>query len=603
MINITKKKECNGCCACVDVCPTKAIRLKTDFEGFWYPEVIKDLCTDCSLCDKTCPELYATELKKNDFEKPICYAAIHKNLEIRFDSTSGGLFSALAEIMYKEGGHVAGAVYNEDFSVRHIVSNEKKELEKLRSSKYLQSDASGLYKEVEKLVIAGEKVLVCGTPCQMAGLRRLLNKDYEHLIIVDFVCRGVNSPKIFLKYIDSIERRVGSKVIAIKAKSKELGWRNLTWKFSFANGNNLFETKHNNLFTRGYLITNAYCRQSCYSCQFKGFPRIADITLADFWGIENVDKTLDNDLGTSMVLLNSKKGLAYFELIKEKIQCNEVKFESILPGNPVLITPLGPPTVDRELFFKDINTATFDEVASKYFPFSKPTTKQKIGVILKSIRITIATTQLHPKSLFKFFKYNFFYRNIHTNWKNGGLFIPAPFTVIEIKKGAQVNFNGLFRFGIKKFKKSKLESRLLIETGGSLEVNGNFTFGYGSDVEVFNGGKLIIKGDNGGSNIGTTIICGEKIVIGNGVQIGRNVTIRDNNGGHYIARQGYKDTRPVIICDRVWLCESCTIMPGVKIGEGAIVGAHSLVISNVPAHAIVTGNPARVVDEDVLWKY
>jgi acetyltransferase-like isoleucine patch superfamily enzyme len=125
---------------------------------------------------------------------------------------------------------------------------------------------------------------------------------------------------------------------------------------------------------------------------------------------------------------------------------------------------------------------------------------------------------------------------------------------------------------------------------------------YGADIEVFKNATLRFGG-KGGANINCTIICAERIEIGKGVQIGRNVTIRDNNGGHYLNRQGYKDSHPVIIEDKVWLCEGCTIMPGVHIGEGAIIGAHALVISNVPAHALVSGNPAKIIDEDILWKY
>lgn len=603
MIRIEDNKDCNGCTACGDVCPEGSITFPVDIEGFWYPEVDLETCVECGLCNKVCPEYNHMELKKHNSGKPECYAAVHKNLEVRFDSTSGGLFSALSEKMYRDEGYVGGAVYNDDFSVSHFISNDKKDIKELRSSKYLQSDASGLYREIELLISKGEKVLVCGTPCQMAALRNVLKKDNENLIFVDFVCRGVNSPKVFRKYLDSLEGAENSKITYIKAKSKELGWRNLTWKFSFANGQDKFFTKDENLFTRGYLHTNAYCRPSCYDCKFKGFPRIADITLADFWGIEKVDKELDNDLGTSLVLLNSKKGKAYFEKVRQKIQCKQVPFDTILPGNQMLTKSLPQPKVNRELFFKDIHNSSFDEVADKYFSFSKTSLASKLK---KVIRILLKINRnidirLHPTPLLQFVKYNFLKRNVKTNLKQGGFLIPSVNSIFQIEKGGEVVCNGVFRFGLKRLKKSKLESRLLVEKNAKLNICGNFAFNSGADVEVFEGGELTING--GGANINATIICSNKIVLGKGVQIGRNVTIRDNNGGHYIARQGYKDSRPVIIGDRVWLGEGCTIMPGVKIGDGAIVGAKSLVIKNVPANSIVIGNPAKVVDTDVLWKY
>ena len=339
MIHIIDKKDCCGCNACGDACAQQAISFKTDNEGFWYPEVDMAKCVDCGLCEKVCPIIHVEELKKNDLPEPVCYAAEHKNLEVVFDSTSGGLFSALAEIVYRSGGYVGGAVSNDDFSVRHFISNEKADLPKLRSSKYLQSNAEEFYRQVKSLVVKGEKVLICGTPCQMAGLRAFLQKDYENLIIVDFVCRGVNSPKVWRKYIDSFEDRYGSPVVYAKAKSKEYGWRNLTQKVILKDGRHIYETKDQSYFTKGYIKTGVYCRPSCYDCQFKGFPRISDITLADFWGIEKVDKSMEKDLGTSLVMVNSRKGEVFFEKAKARARILQVPFQSILDGNPAGSSP------------------------------------------------------------------------------------------------------------------------------------------------------------------------------------------------------------------------------------------------------------------------
>lgn len=155
MIQITNKVDCCGCNACGDICPKEAIAFKTDIEGFWYPVVDKEKCIDCGLCEKTCPIIHAQELKKNDLAQSVCYAAEHKSLEVVFDSTSGGLFSALADIVYRDKGHVGGAVFNDDFSVRHYISNEKRDLPRLRSSKYLQSNSEGFYREVKNLASGG----------------------------------------------------------------------------------------------------------------------------------------------------------------------------------------------------------------------------------------------------------------------------------------------------------------------------------------------------------------------------------------------------------------------------------------------------------------
>ena len=607
MIEIKNKVDCCGCNACGDACAHGAITFKTDIEGFWYPEVDKAKCVDCGLCEKVCPIINIKELKKNDLPQSICYAAEHKNMEVVFDSTSGGLFSALADIMYKSEGYVGGAVFNEDFSVRQYISNNKEDLIRIRSSKYLQSSLEGFFKQVRELVRKGENVLVCGSPCQMAALRAFLRKDYDNLIIADYICRGINSPKVWRKYLDSFEERYGSKVVYCKAKSKEYGWRNLTQKVILENGKHVYETKDQSNYTKGYLQTGVYCRPSCYDCKFKGYPRMSDITLADFWGIEKVNNSMEKNLGTSLVMVNSKKGVAYFEKVKKRINYVEVPFKSIESGNPSLNKPLTSAKVDRKQFFEDLDKMTFLQIAEKYILSNKnnKSTKSKIKDILKKIkgvlkygRRVLRTTQYSPKALYQFFKYNTIREII-----SGDVLIPTPYCIITIAKSAKVNKKGITVLGNKmKFHKSKLETRLLVEANATLNLGPNTNISYGADVEVFQNATLTFKG-HGGSNIGLTVICGNHIEFGDGVMMGRHVTVRDNNGSHYINRQGYKNSMPVIIGDKAWLCESCTIMNGVKVGDGAIVGAKAFVISKVPAHSMVSGHPAQVVDEDVLWKY
>lgn len=195
MINITDKKNCCGCNACGDICPTDAISFPSDKEGFWYPKIDLDKCINCGLCEKACPMLHTDSLHSHGQREPKVYGGYHKNIAIRFDSTSGGAFSVLANAMYKQGGYVSGAVFNEDWSVSNFISNNKKDLSRLRSSKYVESNAEGLFKEIKKLLIAGENVLACGSPCQMAGLRTFLGKEFENLIVVDFLCRATNTPR------------------------------------------------------------------------------------------------------------------------------------------------------------------------------------------------------------------------------------------------------------------------------------------------------------------------------------------------------------------------------------------------------------------------
>lgn len=610
MIQITHKSACCGCNACGDVCPQQAISFKTDNEGFWYPEVDMEKCVDCGLCEKVCPIINVKELKHNDYQEPLCYAAKHKNYEIRFDSTSGGLFSALAEKTYRQGGYVGGAIFDENFRVHHFISNNKDDLAKLRSSKYEQSNCEGFYKQVREYVLTGSLVLVCGCPCQMAALRAFLNqKDYENLIICDFVCRGINTPKIDEKFEEYLERKHNSQITYLKAKNKELGWKNLTVKYRFKSGENYYLTKESNPLTRGYLGTGVYCRPSCYECEFKGFPRMADITLADFWGIEKVDKSMDDDLGTSLVLINSEKGKCFYEGIASRIQSVQLALSTALPGNMALTESLPIPHINREDFFYDLDKLPFEDVAKKYFPDKRKVHSFKT-FLKQMLRITNMVRRHCDNNVFAMLRtmfVNIFSKAIATNFWESGYLVLASNVVTNISSKSKITLNAPLILGYKRVKGSKLESRFLVEEGAEVHIDSQFGATYGCDIEVFKGAKLVIKGTefkvDGGPNINATIICANNIEIGWGCRMGRNVTIRDNNGNHYLSINGYKTSKPVKIGNHVWICEGATIMQGVKIGDGAIIGAHAVVYSNVPAYTLVSGNPAKVIEENIYWKH
>lgn len=600
MINISKKEDCCGCNACGDICPKHAISFKTDNEGFWYPEVDQNLCIDCKLCEKVCPIIHAEEVKTNDFEKPSVFAAIHKNLEIRFDSTSGGLFSALAEEIYKKGGFVGGAVYTEDFHAVHFISQDKGDLKKLRSSKYLQSNAEGFYKSVKEAVQTGAPVLVCGTPCQIAALRRFIGKPAENLYLLDFICHSIASPKAHRKYFDYLESAYGQKVVAFKAKNKELGWRMLTKKSTFADGSAYYGVRGKDLYSRAY-HSNMIDRPSCYECKFKGYPRISDITLADFWGVEKVAKELDDDVGVSAALVNSEKGKKLLELAKKRLVLKDAPLYIVEQNNPALVKKAVRPNYDRELFFKDLDSLPFNEIGDKYFPIKNPR-HEFLRIQKINLSRFLHFTKLNPTAVYQFFQLNFFHKAIKTNWKKGHLLFPTPCCVFEISKKSNVEVNGAVLLGNKKYKKSNLESRFLVEDGAKVVFEGNFRFGYGCDVEVFKNAELICGADSGG-NVGLTLICGNKIHIGSHTFYGRDVSIRDTNGGHIIAMQGFKPTNPVIIGDFVWLCSEAKVMSGVKIGDGTVVGSNSVVMSSLPAHVLASGFPATVIDTDIYWKH
>jgi len=613
MIQLIDKSSCCGCNACGDVCPKEAITFKIDIEGFWYPDINKEKCIDCKLCENICPIINIKKIKKNDYPRPAhTIAAINKNMRVRWNSTSGGAYSALAETMLEQGGYISGAIYNEGFTgVYNYISSNPDDLEKLRSSKYLQSNAEGLYKEIKRLLLRGEKVLACGTPCQMAALRSFLHKDYENLIIVDFICRGVNSPKVYRAYLDSLEKKYNSRVVYVKAKNKELGWRNLTRKVTFANGQSYYGVHMQDDFRRGY-HTNVFCRPSCYDCKFKEFPRIADITIADYWGIEKVDKNLDMNIGTSMILLNSNKGISYFERVKDKLEYKETAFEDILGGNIALRKSIEKAKIDRKAFFEDLDSHDFDYVTNKYYPLSLKakqtyTVKQLVKGILKitqkflknSIDVLIA-----PKAAFYTYKINHRKNTI----LDGGKIRIAPNTVLDINPSAKIKVQKNMIIGRSEIKGLHYPTALKMEAGTELLIHNGPLTRYGNHpyllrsgacIEIVNNGKLSIG--QGACNVNLTIMCAKEITIGNGVRIGRNVSIRDYNGIHVIVNDKYVNYAPVHIGDHCWLCSGCTIMPGVTIGEGSVIAANSTVTKNVPPHTLVAGSPAKLVKENIEW--
>ena len=604
MIQIKDKKDCCGCNACGDICPKKAISFKVDHEGFGYPEVDKRTCIDCGLCEKVCPEMHSEELKKNDFEIPKCYAAQCKNLESLFNSTSGSAFATFAERIYKIGGYVGGAVFNEDYSVTQFISSNKSDLERLRNSKYVQSNSEGFFLAVRDLLNGGNNVLVCGIPCQMAALRSFLGKEYDNLLIVDLICLGINSPKILRKYLDSLEKKHRSKIVYYKAKNKELGWRKLTTKVVFESGEVEYDKRETNPFTYGFIATHAFSRPSCYSCKFKGTPRIADISIGDLWGAENIVGTeYDRDLGTSVILINSHKGQKFYQSVKSGFKEKEITYEEVLKGNPALTNAITMPVFDRKVFYEDLEKLPFEVFVHKYIhlPINKSLSfKQKIKNIVRFIFLLMRTCCFSLPTWWKNIKYNLLQKNIRTSIMKGQFLLIHKHCVIDISKQADVIIEGILQFGYKRVSGSRLESRLLIERDATFFSKGGLIF-YGADIEVFKKSTLSL-GKDIVFNMQSTIICGCNIQIADNVCFGRNVTVRDNNGGHYISRKIYKDKRPVCIGQHSWICEQAIVMPGSKLGVGVIVGARSMVSGKLPNFTLASGTPAEVVDEEIYWK-
>lgn len=393
MIEIKRKEDCTGCFACYNICPKKAINMAEDNEGFKYPVIDSKKCINCGLCTKVCPMLSKTNVSKKN-EKPEVYAAWSKNEEIRLDSTSGGIFSELANYFYDNNGIVCGAIYNENNLVEHVISTNRKDIDNIRSSKYLQSDINDIYKSIKEKLEQKRLVLICGSPCQISGLYNFLGKDYENLYTCDFICRGMNSPKIFKKYINNLEEKYHSKVKKIKFKNKIHGWHNFSTRIDFENGKRYIGGRYVDSYMLGYLKYNAFMRPSCYSCHFKGLPKNSDITLADFWGIENINPSLDNNKGTSMMLINSEKGKKLFNKIKNNIEFEQILSKEIFEQN-VCNSSSPKITESRKKVFKNIDKMSYDELKNNYFPV--PSKKERIIIFIKNNRLVFSLKKVIKK--------------------------------------------------------------------------------------------------------------------------------------------------------------------------------------------------------------
>lgn len=346
MIEIKDKHDCVGCEACVQICPKKCIAFEVDKKGFCYPTVDKNRCIECSLCENVCPVLNQGKTKK-----PLkVYAAINSNEEVRKNSSSGGIFTLLAEYVLEQNGVVFGACFDENWGVRHGYTETIEGLKAFRGSKYTQSRIGNTYIQVKKFLEEDRKVLFTGTSCQISGLKKFLRKDYINLFTADIVCHGVPSPlvwKTYLEYIKKSNHNSQEKIQTItniSFRDKSIGWKKFCIKIDGTSEKININKKEKqktlvhepftqNIFMQVFL-RNLCLRPSCHKCPSKCGKCGSDITIADYWGIAKQYPDIDDDKGTSLVLINSHKGEKCFN--KLNIFFKETTYSNALSNNSPL---------------------------------------------------------------------------------------------------------------------------------------------------------------------------------------------------------------------------------------------------------------------------
>lgn len=571
-IQINDKKRCSGCTACAVVCPQNCIAMTEDEEGFLYPQVDESACIQCSKCVKVCPYTNSEfTFKSATDELALCYTAYNRNEEIRYKSSSGGMFRAFADNIISEGGVVFGAAFDENFAVYHTYTETLNGLTAFMGSKYLQSRMGNTFTSVKQFLKDGRKVLFTGCGCQIAGLKRYLKNEDENLICIDILCHGVGSPKIWKDYLNSYF--VDYNIKSISCRDKTVGWSRSSYKM-IGSDKQYSEVVHKNVYHKSY-VENIYVRPSCEVCPVKNDNRVSDITIADCWGFQKIAPEMNDERGLSSIIVHSVKGKRLFETIKSQLVFKEASIDDVKEYNPDYIRSQTFDHKKRAAFWKDYKRLPFKILLDKYIKESK---KQELVHFFKKV-----SRKIMPFRIYNIAKLIYDCRKIQIKSANVNIV-------------ADKRFNEMFRFGgeqmPKNFRKQpewvfivvyrryqanrgniigeyyrwKLDR---IERKTGIHIEGNPNFGRGLIIGHY--GRIIINGN---------AKFGEQIYITHGVTIGQNAV-------------GKRKGTPVI-GNRVRIGANASIVGNVRIGNDVLIAPNAFVNIDVPDHSVVVGNPCVI---------
>lgn len=377
MSSLCEYHLCTGCGACASACRNHSITMRPDEEGFLRPIVDETSCIGCNLCRSACPILNTAE---STGAQTVAYAAANSDEKVRYDSTSGGVFTLLCEYVLTRGGAVFGAAYTENFSVAHCCVEKQEDISKLRTAKYAQSAIGDCYQQAKELLEQGRYVLFSGTPCQISGLRAFLRKDYERLLAVDLICHGVPSPAVWERYVQyrSEQDAQGERPISINLRSKETGWVGYSIRFDYADGKTYSMPNSKDPYLRCF-VKDLCLRPSCHACSFKGIDRCSDFTLGDYWGMWSQLPELDDNKGISIVLLHSEKAKQIWPALLPDMKTVQVDVEQCLAENPAALCS-AKESERRNEFLSRYKTEDFSSLVDEIVPVPLPT-KADNGVI------------------------------------------------------------------------------------------------------------------------------------------------------------------------------------------------------------------------------
>lgn len=369
MINIIDEKKCCGCTACENACPQKCIKMIEDREGFLYPQVDTQRCIDCHLCEKVCPVLNPVNLPQGELKT---YVVRDKRKDILKNSTSGGVITSIMEYVLQQHGVVYGVIMDDDRVVKHIRIDDidDPKLRMIPGSKYVESEIRGIFRQVKTDLDASRPVCFSGTPCQVAGLKAFLRKDFENLITVDVVCHGNPSPLFWKRYVAYQEKRYGSRITEAKFRSKTYGYHSGSMRLTFANGKKYVGSVRVNLFLKAF-FEDLCSRPSCYDCAFKHAHRVSDLTIYDSWHAGELANLKDDDKGYTNVIIQSEKGWKLFNVISQCLDVYETDTEKAIALDGIMVRNCVEWNERRDTFFVDLEqTDNLEQHCKKYFRIS-----------------------------------------------------------------------------------------------------------------------------------------------------------------------------------------------------------------------------------------
>ena len=355
------KSICCGCGACAQICPQNCIVLEEDVEGFRYPVSDKKKCTHCGLCGTVCPALNRSI---NEFKGEV-YAAAAKERELLMRSSSGGMYGILAEYVLDREGVVFGAAFNDNMELVHCAAETREECRRFHGSKYIQSNTENTFVQCRQYLEEGRYVLYTGTPCQIAGLKRCLRKEYENLLAVELICHGAPSPGIWRRYIKELEEKKGEKITDASFRYQDRGWKIFRFQTKYENGSQEVMPGADSPYFAAFL-NNLTLRPSCYECRYRIDYSKSDMMIGDFWGVGKYYKNFDELAGVSAVLLLSGKGREVFRKMKDRISCEKSDLSMLTPMNGCIRLSVFPNRNRERLMEAYKNGENLSEALNRY---------------------------------------------------------------------------------------------------------------------------------------------------------------------------------------------------------------------------------------------